>query len=109
MALRPSKGWHGVLWLPDCIGCHKLDSERAGVCPRGGETAIDDFSVGINLPIPVAGQTVPGDPIRKCAFLNHEGRCPLVDHKFRPDAPLRLARLARGSPDGGPPRPGPPW
>jgi len=72
MALRPSKGWHGVLWLPDCIGCHKLDSERAGLCPRGGETAIDDFSVGNNLPIPVAGQTVPGDPIRKCAFLSHD-------------------------------------
>src|SRR5262245_52226552 len=72
MALRPSKGWHGVLWLPDRMGCHNLDSERAGLCPRGGETAIDDFSVGHNLPIPVAGRTVPGDPIRKCAFLSHD-------------------------------------
>src|SRR5262249_28685007 len=66
------KGWRGVLWLPDRMGCHNLDSERAGLCPRGGETAIDDFSVGHNLPIPVAGRTVPGDPIRKCAFLSHD-------------------------------------
>jgi hypothetical protein len=49
-----------VLWLPDRMGCHNLDSERAGLCPRGGETAIDDFSVGHNLPIPVASRTVPG-------------------------------------------------
>src|SRR5262249_14031792 len=54
------------------MGCHNLDSEPAGLCPRGGETAIDDFSVGHNLPIPVAGRTVPGDPIRKCAFLSHD-------------------------------------
>jgi hypothetical protein len=66
------KGWRGVLWLPDRMGCHNLDSERAGLCPRGGEPAIDDFSVGHNLPIPVAGRTVPGDPIRKCAFLSHD-------------------------------------
>jgi hypothetical protein len=49
-----------------------LDRERAGLCPRGGETAIDDFSVGHNLPIPVAARTVPGDPIRKCAFPSHD-------------------------------------
>jgi hypothetical protein len=57
---------------PDRMGCHNLDSEHAGLCPRGGETAIDDFSVGHNFPIPVAGRTVPGDPIRKCAFLSHD-------------------------------------
>src|SRR5262245_27817237 len=54
------------------MGCHKLDSESAGLCPRGGEAAIDDFSVGHNFPIPVAGRTVPRDPIRKCAFLSHD-------------------------------------
>src|SRR5262245_944681 len=64
------KGWRGVLWLPDHMGCHNLDSVRAGLCPRGGEAAIDDFSVGHNLPIP-ARRTVPGDTIRKCAFLSH--------------------------------------
>jgi hypothetical protein len=52
--------------------CHNLDSVRAGLCPRGGETALDDFLVRHNFPIPVAGRPVAGDPIRKCAFLSHE-------------------------------------
>jgi hypothetical protein len=64
------KGWRGVLWLPDHIGGHNLDSVQSGLCPRGGEAAINDFSVGHNLPIP-ARRTVPGDSIRKCAFLSH--------------------------------------
>jgi hypothetical protein len=44
----------------------------ARACALVAATAIDDFSVGHNLPIPVAGRTFPGDPIRKCAFLSHD-------------------------------------
>ena len=48
--------------MPQPSGLH------AGLCLRGGETAIDVFSIGDNLPVPVASRTVPGDPIRKRVF-----------------------------------------
>ena len=51
-----------------------LEGLRAGLCTREGKTAIDDFSVGDNLPVPVASRTVPGDPIRKRVFRNHDAK-----------------------------------
>jgi hypothetical protein len=45
---------------------------RAGLYGRGGETAIDDFSVGDNFPVPVASRTVLADPVRQRVFLGHD-------------------------------------
>jgi hypothetical protein len=54
--------------------CGNLQGLRASLGTRGGETALDDFSVGDNLPVPVTSQTVPGDPIRKRVFRNHDAK-----------------------------------
>jgi hypothetical protein len=64
----------GIRWPPERMRCGNFQGLRAGLGPRGGETAIDDFSVGDNLPVPVASRTVPGDPIRKRVFRNHDAR-----------------------------------
>jgi hypothetical protein len=69
----------GFPWLPDRVSCGNLHGLRAGLCARGCETAVNDCSVGENLPVPVASRTVPADPITKCGFLSHDvGRieCP---------------------------------
>jgi hypothetical protein len=52
----------------------QLSGPARGLCLRGGETATDDFSIGDNLPVPVASRTVPGDPIRKRVFLSAMAR-----------------------------------
>jgi hypothetical protein len=57
---------------PDRVGCRNLQGLRASFCPRGGETAVDGFSVGDNLPVPVINRTFAGDPIRKRVFLSHD-------------------------------------
>jgi hypothetical protein len=51
-----------------------LEGLRAGLCARAGETALNDLSIGDNLPVPVASRTVPGDPIRKRVFRNHDAK-----------------------------------
>jgi hypothetical protein len=58
----------------DQVGSRNLQCLRAGLRPRRGETAINDFSVEHNLPIPVAGRTVSGDPVGICAFLSHDAQ-----------------------------------
>jgi hypothetical protein len=84
------EGWRGILWLPGRVGCHNLQGLRAGLCPRGGETAIDGFSIGDNLPVPVASRTVPGDPIRKRVFLSHDTRARLVSEPPTPEGLMPL-------------------
>jgi hypothetical protein len=37
------------------------------LCAREGETASDDLSAGDDLPVPIAGVTIPGDFVRKSA------------------------------------------
>jgi hypothetical protein len=69
---RLSKGGVGLPWLPDRMGCRNLQGLPAGLCLRGGETALDDFLVGDNPPVPVASRTVLANPVRKRVFWSHD-------------------------------------